>query len=66
MTKEDILNMSRTAGLNPKSFFMESKLKRFAELIAEVEREACAKLCEKTERYRGDFFAATIRARGQQ
>lgn len=28
------------------------------------EREACAKLCEKSDRYRGDYFAAVIRARG--
>jgi RNA:NAD 2'-phosphotransferase (TPT1/KptA family) len=28
------------------------------------EREACAKVCEKSDRYRGDYFAAVIRARG--
>ena len=29
------------------------------------EREACAKLCEESDRYRGEYFAAIIRARGQ-
>jgi len=28
-----------------------------------LEREACARLCEQAERYRGEFFAALIRAR---
>ena len=31
----------------------------------DAEREACAELCEKSDRYRGDYFAAAIRARGQ-
>lgn len=34
--------------------------------IAAAEREACAKVCEQSDRYRGDHFAAKIRARGQQ
>ena len=29
------------------------------------EREACAKVCEASDRYRGEYFAAIIRARGQ-
>ena len=32
--------------------------------IAE-EREACAKVCENSDRYRGEYFAEKIRARGQ-
>jgi hypothetical protein len=42
-------------------------LRRFAELVAADEREACAKLCEEpvaTEFGRG--IAAAIRARGQK
>lgn len=31
-----------------------------------AEREACAELCEKSDRYRGDYFAARIRARGKE
>ena len=29
------------------------------------EREACAQLCEQSDRYRGSYFAQKIRARGQ-
>lgn len=29
----------------------------------EAEREACAKVCEGADRYRGEYFAAKIRAR---
>ena len=36
-----------------------------AETAALEEREACAKLCEESDRYRGEYFAAIIRARGQ-
>lgn len=32
--------------------------------IAAAEREACAKMCENADRYRGDYFAALIRSRG--
>jgi len=31
---------------------------------AEQEREECAKVCETSDRYRGDYFAAVIRKRG--
>ena len=29
------------------------------------ENEACAKLCEESDRYRGEHFAQLIRSRGQ-
>jgi len=35
------------------------------EVAVMAEREACAVLCEQSDRYRGDYFAAKIRARGQ-
>jgi DNA-binding SARP family transcriptional activator len=54
-------------------------LERFAKLVADKaaakEREACAKLCEEMEssaalgpieKYRTNFIAAAIRARGEQ
>jgi len=47
---------------------LHGDIEHFAALVeAEVradEREACAKVCEKSDRYRGDYFAAVIRARG--
>ena len=51
MIKEEIIEMARRAGVrdNENIFeFSEFKyLERFAKLVAEAEREACAKLCEK-------------------
>jgi hypothetical protein len=43
------------------------KLERFANLIAALEREECAKLCEMVEDddlYFGSQYALTIRERG--
>ncbi len=39
-----------------------------AELVelALEEREACAKLCEESDKYRGEYFAKLIRSRGQE
>ena len=42
------------------------KFIKFANLAAAIEREACAKVCIDSDRYRGDYFAAVIRARGQE
>ena len=39
-------------------------LKKVDEAVAK-EREACAKLCEESDRYRGEYFAQLIRSRGQ-
>ena len=39
-------------------------IKMIEEAVAE-EREACAKLCEESDRYRGEHFAQLIRSRGQ-
>lgn len=40
-------------------------LYEFANNITATEREECAKLCEKSDRYRGDYFAEKIRGRGK-
>ena len=37
----------------------------FAKLVAQREREACAKVCEDSFEYAGDTLAEAIRARGQ-
>ena len=34
--------------------------------VRKAEREKCAALCEKSDRYRGDYFAAKIRAMGDE
>jgi hypothetical protein len=46
--------------------FDEDGLVRFANLVAQHEREACAKVCEDSVEYAGDTLAQAIRARGQE
>jgi len=60
VTKDEIIRMAREADLWGEIYAMQ----RFANLVAAAEREACAKLCEKSDRYRGDYFADKIRVRG--
>ena len=69
MTKDDIIRWAREAGLHlyvnslteePYALVVE----RFANLVAEHEREACAKVCESHVRYPSRLhFADAIRAR---
>jgi polynucleotide 5'-kinase involved in rRNA processing len=70
MTKDDIIRMADASGL---SFYGMGKdrdkfvhyLAAFAKLVAEAEREACAKVCEERGMVKGgEVFAARIRARG--
>lgn len=44
--------------------FLENDLERFAELVRQDEREACAKLCDETTNL--GWFAKEIRARGNR
>ena len=53
MTQEELIQMAKEAGFEPLGgdawdCFTET-IKRFASLVAEAEREACAKACEETE-----------------
>ena len=79
MTKDDIIHMARTAGLqriygacaeaSGESSYedWDYEIERFAELIAAAEREACAKAAENVvPRHTecGNKIAAAIRARG--
>lgn len=75
MTKEDIIRMAREAGFkHPEAVgqcedFAYFDLERFAALVAQFERDACAKVCETewsnvAERMYGEECAAAIRARG--
>jgi hypothetical protein len=73
MTKEDIIRLAiehTISGLK----FDEDGLVRFAKLVAEHEREACAKVCETYDQRESfndedmavaDSCAEAIRARGQ-
>ena len=48
MTREDIIRMAREAGkVRPGVEYMPLEVfERFAKLVAEAEREACARLCD--------------------
>jgi len=64
MTDDEIIEMSSKAGFN--GLF---SLIVFARMVAEREREECAKICENYEDYvKGDtnYHATLIRARGQE
>ena len=67
MTREDIILMSREAGLSMYGMGKDREkfihyLERFANLVASAEREACAKVAENTK---APFTATAIRARGE-
>ena len=63
MTKEDIIRMAREAGLFTHKE-VQPELERFANLVAEHEREECAKVCEAQDEYGDEQYAKAIRARG--
>jgi len=68
MTQDEIIEMAKQCGIvvgYPKYQDIEA----FAKLVAEKEREACAKVCEEYDNGRhanaADLCAEAIRARGQ-
>ena len=72
VTQDEIIEMARQAGWS----YMESgmdkqRLEAFAKLVAEKEREACAKICDDELKQWGIFdsdvgdVSKAIRARGQ-
>jgi hypothetical protein len=69
MTQDEIIEMARQAELVYGSDTnVLGSVKRFANLVAQHEREACANACEeaKTNDWEGAVVcAAVIRARGQ-
>jgi hypothetical protein len=60
MNREDVIQMAQKAGFVWLGEY-HSNLEAFAKLVAEHEREACAKLAENTK---APFTATVIRARG--
>ena len=67
MTKEEIIEMAKQAGVEDSNEYnhlvcTEVELVAFARLVAEKEREACAKMCEE---YFERVMASRIRTRGQ-
>jgi hypothetical protein len=77
MTRDEILKLAHEAATEDGSTNREDGknvvlyaaktnrfLERFAALVAAAEREACAKVCLKTEPFYGQMFSEAIRARG--
>jgi hypothetical protein len=70
MTHEEIIEMARESGLETQDGFSESVF-YFAKLVAEKEREACAKVADShmdgTPEWNSaaNNIAASIRARGE-
>ena len=74
MTQEDIIELARQAGVRDDEHTFEFSqykyLERFATLIAEHERNACAKVCDAFQArdvgMQPAECAGAIRARGQE
>jgi hypothetical protein len=75
MTQDEIIELARQVGVNATGneywpFFIE-ELEAFVKLVAEKEREACAKVCDDELKEWGIFdsdvgdVSKAIRARGQ-
>ena len=67
MTREDIVRMAKEAGME--SFDICVELDDFAKLVAEHEREACAKIADEWAVgwfYPSTVIAEAIRARGKE
>jgi len=76
MTQDEIMKMAKQAGWKDmkdydsemnESFFIGkfTDLKTFANLVAQHEREACAKVCDDHSGWTPRMIGSTIRARGQ-
>jgi hypothetical protein len=71
MTQDEIIEMARQ--LKMPYYYQDNtikdlqKLEAFAKLVAQKEREACAKVCESMNKYMddGEECATAIRERGQ-
>ena len=67
----EVLRLIDERGMNEQGVSNEHYVKGIVYICASLveaaarEREACAQLCEQSDRYRGSYFAQKIRARGQ-
>jgi hypothetical protein len=67
MTQDEIIEMAKQVGFEEHQAKFDTRFKPFAKLVAEHEREACAKVCEAMNWYMddGEECATAIRKRGQ-
>ena len=64
MTQDEIIELAKQAGFEEHQAKFDTRFEPFAKLVAEHEREACAKEAEKT--FYSVQAAENIRARGQK
>ena len=64
MTKDEIIEMAKQAGFEEHQAKFDTRFEPFAKLIADHERESCAKEAEKT--FYSVQAAENIRARAQE
>jgi hypothetical protein len=67
MTQDEIIEMAKQAGFEEHQAKFDTRFEPFAKLVAEKEREACAKICDDHWEKDGAAYycALTIRYRGQ-
>ena len=66
MTKDEIIEMAKQSGFEEHQAKFDTSFEPFAKLVAEKEREACAKVAEQVGQHKNQHgIAAAIRARGQ-
>ena len=63
MTQDEIIEMAKQAGFEEHQAKFDTRFEPFAKLVAEKEREACAKLMESQVTWASP--AQAIRARGE-
>ena len=63
MTKDEIIQMAKQAGFEEHQAKFDTRFEPFANLVAEKEREACAK---RLDAVGATHCAENIRARGQE
>ena len=67
MKQDEIIKMAKQAGFSSavgKHIALDDDLERFAKLVAQHEREACAKIGDDHPSWSSRMYSATIRARG--
>jgi hypothetical protein len=68
MTQDEIIKMAKQAGFSSavgKHIALDDDLELFAKLVAQHEREACAKIGDDHPSWSSRMYSATIRARGE-
>jgi hypothetical protein len=63
---ERLKELAEQAGFDKHHAEYDTRIERFANLVRQDEREACAVLCEEQDEYGCGQYAKAIRARSEQ